>query len=199
MRRTICMGGIRMSDFCAGGSALRASYFLLLRQKKVSKENATPGYAVGVADCPALLEAPGGCGTRRYAAQTVLAESPRHFCVARRSTWGPRKASGVKHRMFLMEIAVDREKPEKNGSLLELGRFSRPLGRGRATQGLAEKGRGLSEARRAEFRSPRQVRVAQGTRAAGDDPGSPSFCLLFLGEARKSKARLKREKQRFNK
>ncbi|MFZ2973899.1 MAG: hypothetical protein WA049_14790, partial [Ferribacterium limneticum] len=29
-------------------------------------------------------------------------------------------------------------------------------------------------------------RVAQGTGAAGTDPGSPSFCLLFLGEARKS-------------
>ena len=37
-----------------------------------------------------------------------------------------------------------------------------------------------------EFRSPRQSRVAQGTGAAGTDPGSPSFCLLFLGEARKS-------------
>ena len=38
-----------------------------------------------------------------------------------------------------------------------------------------------------EFRSPRQSRVAQGTGAAGTDPGSPSFCLLFLGEAIKSK------------
>ena len=37
-----------------------------------------------------------------------------------------------------------------------------------------------------EFRSPRLHRVAQGTGAAGTDPGSPSFCLLFLGEARKS-------------
>ena len=37
-----------------------------------------------------------------------------------------------------------------------------------------------------EFRSPRQSRVAQGTGAAGTDLGSPSFCLLFLGEARKS-------------
>ena len=37
-----------------------------------------------------------------------------------------------------------------------------------------------------EFRSPRQHRVAQGTGAAGTEPGSPSFCLLFLGEARKS-------------
>jgi len=40
-----------------------------------------------------------------------------------------------------------------------------------------------------EFRSPRQSRVAQGTGAAGTDPGSPSFCLLFLGEARRKYAR----------
>jgi hypothetical protein len=46
--------------------------------------------------------------------------------------------------------------------------------------------RGLSEGRSPEFRSRPAFRVAQGTGAAGTDPGSPSFCLLFLGEARKS-------------
>ena len=70
------------------------AYFLLLRQKKVAKEKATPGYAVGCADSPALLEAPGtprvlprtaahcsgrGCGTRPCGPQTVLAEGPRPF------------------------------------------------------------------------------------------------------------------------
>ena len=42
------------------GFALTAPHFLLLRQKKVSKEKATPGYAVGCADFPALLVEPGG-------------------------------------------------------------------------------------------------------------------------------------------
>ena len=69
-------------------SALRASYFLLLRQKKVSKEKATPGCAVGFADFPALLETGGGCGTR-----ATPSNSPRPFSagfsVARRSTRGP--------------------------------------------------------------------------------------------------------------
>ena len=46
--------------------------------------------------------------------------------------------------------------------------------------------RGLFEGRSPEFRSRPAFRVAQGTGAAGTDPGSPSFCLLFLGEARKS-------------
>jgi hypothetical protein len=56
----------------------------------------------------------------------------------------------------------------------------------------------LFEGRSPEFRSAREERVAQGTGEAGTDAGSPSFCLLFLGEARKSEARLKREKQHSN-
>ena len=79
-------------------------------------------------------------------------------------------------------------------SSLGVRRFSPSRRQRRATEGFAEIARGLSEARRAEFRSAREDRVAQGTGEAGADAGSPSFCLLFLGEARKSKARLKREK-----
>ena len=76
------------------GSAVdRRAYFLLLRQKKVAKEKATPAYAVGCADSLALLEAPGGCGTRGCAPQTVLADDPRPFSAAQRFRWGPRKAS----------------------------------------------------------------------------------------------------------
>ena len=80
-------------------------------------------------------------------------------------------------------------------SSLGVRRFSPSRRQRRATEGFAEIARGLSEARRAEFRSAREDRVAQGTGEAGADAGSPSFCLLFLGEARKSKARLKRENQ----
>ena len=65
------------------------AYFLLLRQKKVAKEKATPGCAVGYADSPALLETGGGCGTR-----ATPSNSPRpfsaDFSVARRSTRGPK-------------------------------------------------------------------------------------------------------------
>ncbi len=72
-------------------------------------------------------------------------------------------------------------------------RFSPSRRQRRATEGFAERARGLSEGRSPEFRSAREDRVAQGTGEAGADAGSPSFCLLFLGEARKSKARRKRE------
>ena len=98
------------------GSAPDArAYFLLLRQKKVAKEKATPGSAVGCADFPALLDGPGGCGTRLGCAkpQTVLADCPRPASAARRATWGPRKAS-QRHRSdfdFSPLGTVDRKTP----------------------------------------------------------------------------------------
>ncbi len=85
-----------------------------------------------------------------------------------------------------------------SGSGLCAWRFSASRRQRRATEALAEKGRGLFEGRSPEFRSPRQRRVAQGTRAAGADAGSPFLCGLSFGEAKESPARLKREKQRLH-
>jgi hypothetical protein len=153
------------------------AYFLFCGKKKVAKEKATPGYAVGYADSPALLEGPGGCATRPYGPQTVLADFPRPFSVARRSTWGPRKAS-LLYGQGLNLLAF------------RSARFAGPFGRRRATQALAEKGRALFEGRSPELRSPRQRRVAQGTRAAGADLGSPSsLATFFLAKARRKYAR----------
>ncbi len=152
------------------------AYFLFFGKKKVAKEKATPGYAVGCADSPALLEGPGGCATRPCGPQTVLADFPRPFSVARRSTWGPRKASLLNGQgLNLLVFRSDR--------------FAGPLGRRRATQALAEKGRALSEGRSPELRSPRQGRVAQGTRAAGADLGVAFFLATFSWPHKKKYAR----------
>jgi hypothetical protein len=148
-------------------AADRRAYFLFFGKKKVAKEKATPGYAVGCADSPALLEGPGGCATRPCGPQTVLADFPRPFSVARRSTWGPQKASLLNGQGLNLEC-------------FRSARFAGPLGRRRATQALAEKGRALSEGQSPELRSPRQGRVAQGTRAAGADLGSPSSLATFF-------------------
>ena len=92
------------------GSAVdRRAYFLLLRQNKVAKEKATPAYAVGYADSLALLEAPGGCGTRGCAPQTVLADCPRPFSAAQRFRWGPGTASQFagstpKHSLMILTL-----------------------------------------------------------------------------------------------
>ena len=66
-------------------------------------------------------------------------------------------------------------------------RLSGPHVARRATEKSAEKGRGLSEGRRPEFRSPRRFRVAQGSRRSRPCKlGSPFLWLLSFGEAKES-------------
>ena len=159
-------------------------------KKKVSKEEGDPG------------RRPATRGPLRYSVWAGSAElgpaglrqsspfiRPNLRCSA--SHKGPGKRHGTTSGSLFQTLF--------RVSSLGVRRFSPSRRQRRATEGFAEIARGLSEARRAEFRSAREDRVAQGTGEAGADAGSPSFCLLFLGEARKSKARLKREKQRFNK
>ena len=170
----------------AWGVALRASHFLLLRQKKVSKEKATPGSVPGYARFLALLGRPGGL-LNSPAAQTTQADVPRPACVAQHLSRGPVThpwpSSGFH---FLAFFRVDRNSLFFCSPVVP-HRLSGPHVARRATQVLAEKGRGLSEGRSPEFRSTRQYRVAQGSRRSRPhNLGSPSFWLLFLGEARKS-------------
>ena len=168
-------------------------------KKKVSKEEGDPG------------RRPAARGPLRYSvwagaaelAATRLKQSspfirPTLRCSA--SHKGPERRHGTTSGSLFQRLF--------RVSNLGVRRFSPSRRQRRATEGFAEIARGLSEARRAEFRSAlsdaqhreevlsgcaREDRVAQGTGEAGADAGSPSFCLLFLGEARKSKARRKRE------
>ena len=160
-----------------GFRACGAPYFLLLRQKKVSKEKATlvdaPLRGVPCATrfgrghpkstssrCCASLRALRNSGPRPSDSPRPL---PPPTCVAQRLTRGPK---GVMER----PAACFSKRCAGSAGWVRAG-FPRPVD------------------------SAEQRRVAQGTRAAGADAGSYSFCLLFLGEARKSKARLKRKKQ----
>jgi len=165
-------------------SALRASHFLLLRQKKVSKEKATPGCAVGFADSPALLETPGGW-LNSPAAQTTPADCPRRSCVARHLSRGPvNQPCSTFGFHFWPFFPVDRNSLFFCSPVVP-HRLSGPHVARRATQALAEKGRGLFEGRSPEFRSPRQWRVAQGTGVAGADPGVAFFLLTFSWRSKK--------------
>jgi len=144
------------------GSAPDArAYFLLPRQKKVAKEKATPGYAVGYADFAALLDGPGGCATRGYAPRTVLADYPRPISVARRSTQGPKQ-----RRNF-----------SENGEIT----FGVPCPLRGTEQRRAFGGLRLALSEpKASLASRPTARVAQGTGVAGTDPGSPSSLATFF-------------------
>ena len=144
----------------------RAS-FLLLRQKKGAKEKATPGAAprlrrgslrYSAHRAPqgyflAMLRiahsAPAQLGLRP---QTVLAHIPAQACVARHLT------GGFKHRPvtaalgFPLALCVVEQRRAQRG-----------------------KGRGLSEGRRPEFRSPPlRTSSAEHPATPGDSAGAPS-------------------------
>ncbi len=167
------------------GSALAArAYFLLLRQKKVAKEKATPGSAPGVARSLALLGRPGGL-LNSPAAQTDASRRPPAVLRCSAPLRGTRKASPPNRwRWFL---AFPSGRPLKSGIFCPWAEpsfrdaFPGPHVERRATELMADKGRGLSEARRAEFRSPRQQRVAQGSRRSRPRSlGSPSSLATFF-------------------
>ena len=170
------------------------AYFLLLRQKKVAKEKATPRSA-SPSGIPCATRQAGRLAKLACGSDNASRRPPARLrCSA--PLRGTRKASRGQAPAQKLNATVDPKKCPKMKPPIEPGWFTGPLGRCRATQGLAEKGRGLSEGRSPEFRSPRQSRVAQGTGAAGTDPGSPFLCLLSFGEAKESKTPRKGGKPR---
>ena len=166
-------------------SPKESSQRLLLAQLKGDPVVGTP------AGFLALLGRPGGSHELACGSNNANRLPPAYLrCSA--PLKGVQKASRNRALSTKWNPAVDQEAVP----LVEPGWFTGPRGRRRATQGFAEKGRGLSEAHRAEFRSPREDRVAQGTRVAGAALGSPFLCLLSFGEAKESKAPHKGETPR---
>ena len=160
------------------------AYFLLLRQKKVAKEKATPG-AAPCGSLP-LLGRPGGL-LNSPAAQTTQADSPRPACVAQRLPRGPQRRPRSTVVPQKAGFHGQPEKKPKNEILcLIVDALPGPLGGAEQRRVERKKGEDCLRAK-PEFRSPRSNRVAQGTGAAGTDPGSPFLCLLSFGEAKESK------------
>ncbi len=173
------------------GSALAArAYFLLLRQKKVAKEKATPGSApatrVPCATRPTGRLAKLACGSDRR-----KPKAPGQPALLSASQGDPKGVAAEPVEMvfgcFQRSTAKKYRFPFSWAEPLFRDAFPGPHVERRATELMAEKGRGLSEARKAEFRSPRQQRVAQGSRRSRPRSlGSPFLWLLSFGEAKES-------------
>ena len=171
----------------ARGYAWRASHFLLLRQKKVSKEKATPGYAPGCAGFPARLEIGGGCGTR-----AAPSNSPRPFSaafsVARRATWGPKGGDEPKWAGKTACCGQPRKntKNKKPASPRLVTASPGPLRGAEQRRNAGGFRLALSEPQ-ASLASRPAFRVAQGTgRSPAPTQGSPFLWLLSFGEAKES-------------
>ena len=146
-------------------------------KKKVSKEEGDPG------------RRPAARGPLRYSvwagaaelAATRLKQSspfirPNLRCSA--SHKGPGKRHGTTSGSLFQTLF--------RVSSLGVRRFSPSRRQRRATEGFAERARGLSEARRAEFRSAREDRVAQGTlRSRALTPGRFFFAYFLLAKQKK--------------
>ncbi len=189
------------------------AYFLLCGQKKVAKEKATPGSA----PLWGSLRYSSGRASRMNspAAQTMRADCPRPACVAQRLSRGPEKRLGSSNSQKNHLLRSTTQKGQKSNSphpLSQHAHLAPPPDKGEAGRGFAFPGplggaeqrrsaggsrRALFEGRSPELRSRPALRVAQGTGAAGTDPGSPSSLLtFFLATQEESKTRVRRGTRR---
>ena len=182
------MGGDRFSQTM--GSALRASHFLLLRQKKVAKEKATPGSAplrVSLRHSAARA----AC-QNSPAAQTRQADFPRPACVAQRLSRGPKKRLGScnsRKNDWLRSTAKKGQKSKSPRHPLSTDGFPGPLRGAEQRRNAGGSRRALSEGRSPELRSRPAFRVAQGTGAAGTDPGVAFSLATFFWPHKRKYAR----------
>jgi len=176
--------------FLAVGSALAArAYFLLLRQKKVAKEKATPGYAVGYADFPALLATGGGCGTRPCGPQTVLALFPPAAALLGAPHGGPKGVPEQAAAGFFNCCGRPSKKLRNESLPSSPDVFPGPLKGAEQRRNAGGSRRALSEGRSPELRSRPAFRVAQGTGAAGTDPGVAFSLATFFWPPKRKYAR----------
>jgi len=184
------------SPCLAVGSALAArAYFLLLRQKKVAKEKATPGCAVGYADPPALLDAGGGCGTRGCAPQTVLALFPPASALLGASHGGPKGVSALPAEHFFSCCGRPEKMPKNENRSSVTVVFPGPLRGAEQHRSAGGSRLALSEPQ-ASLASRAAFRVAQGIRRSRTPTqGSPFLWLLSFGEAKESTPARKAEPQ----
>jgi len=165
------------------------AYFFLLRQEKVAKKKATPGYAVGCADSPALLATGGGCGTRGYAPQTVLALFPPAAALLGAAHGDPRSNTEPDSNRYSHEHICSR--------ITTSNRVVSPGPLRGAEQRRSAGGRRLALSEpQASLASRPAFRVAQGT---GPSPaptqGWPFLWLLSFGHTKESTPASKAEPQ----
>ncbi len=176
------------------------AYFLLLRQKKVAKEKATPGYAVGCADSPALLATGGGCGTRPYGPQTVLALSPPAAPLLGAPHGDPKSKTSRANRHSRIggspvSYMDSRLRGNDRATVSPRVVFPGPLRGAEQRRSAGGSRLALSELQ-ASLASRPAFRVAQGTgRSPAPTQGWPFLWLLSFGHTKESTPARKAEPQ----
>lgn len=148
------------------------AYFFLSCQEEVAKKNARPPRRPAAPGALRCSVATGGCGTRPYGAQTVLAPFSVAPCAARR-----RRGQEQNRSQFLPPRIVLRR---CSGFPLWSAEQRRAAGGSR---------RALFEGRRPELRSRPAERVAQGSRRSRPRSRGRLFFRYFLLAKQKKVAR----------
>ena len=170
-------------------SALRAGVLSFASPKESSQRKGDPEGGAGFA------------GSLRYSAgraaaelglrpQTVLADCPRPSCVAQRLPRGPQRRPCSTDSPKKEGFYGQPEKMPKNEipSLLT-DALPGPLRGAEQRRNVGGLRRALSEGRSPELRSRPAFRVAQGTGAAGTDPGVAFSLATFFWRSKRKYAR----------
>ena len=145
------------------------SFFWVAKRKKPKKRRPRAD-APPAAGFPALLVRPGGCGTRGFAPQTVLADYPRPHSVARRRP----KGANTERNLMRTEHAV------RSVFLLPFA----------SSSSAGRNGKKGEDCLRTEGPSsaalPLRLSSAEHPAKPGDAAGAPSSWVLLLDKTRRS-------------
>ena len=161
------------------------AFFLLLRQKKVAKEKATPRSAPGVARFLALLGRPGGLPELACGSDMAHRNPPARLRCSAPST-GTRKASRTEPTRKNDGYGQPNKQQEKQKQPSPSWQWTL-LGPLRGAEQRRNAGGfrlALFEPQASLARRP-AFRVAQGTGAAGTDPGVAFSLLTFFWRSKR--------------
>jgi hypothetical protein len=174
-------GGVRVgSTPLAWDSALRAGVLSFASPKESSQRKGDPQVGAGCA------------GPLRYSAGRAAAElgpaglkqsspkSPGQPALLSASQGDLKGVHAQAATGFFEYCGQPPKKPKNSSRCFSPDAFPGPLKGAEQRRSAGGSRRALSEGRSPELRSRPAFRVAQGTRAAGTDPGSPSSLLTFF-------------------
>ena len=164
----------------------RRAYFLLLRQKKVAKEKATPRSAPGYARSLALLGRPGGRRELAFGSNSASRLPPAHLRCSAPPT-GARKASQLcRSAQKMFSSGRPAIEPKNSPWRSSVDDFPGPLEGAEQRRAGGGSRMALFEGAARVRASHPPVRVAQGSPEGAADLGSPFLCQLSFGEAKES-------------
>jgi hypothetical protein len=198
LQRTFCLDvcwatqvcasfSLKRETFAGGGPA--ATHFLLRRQKKVSKEKATPlsasrSKATGNLICGGLAGNRSNSAIASDNRGSIFRQPPSTQAHTEGEKWIPLVALRVTLPSCLSNSGISRSNARQSRASSTV---PHAVVRRRVAQGGADQGSRLFEAKPSSSETPaRPSNVAYRHSVPGDAFGSPFFSVVFFGEAKKS-------------